>query len=87
MYFWQNWIKLWQESTIKFMGGESEELFQPEFAFVLIRYRGCFLAPLLEWSAFPFYRLELTDSIAYRILKRQSHLTIKLDTRKGEQDS
>ena len=30
MYFWQNWLRLWQEATVRFMGGEGEELFEPE---------------------------------------------------------
>ena len=30
MQFWQDWMHLWQESAIRFMGGEGKELFKPE---------------------------------------------------------
>ncbi len=30
MKFWQDWMHLWQESAIRFMGGQGEELFKPE---------------------------------------------------------
>ncbi|MCB9991347.1 MAG: class I poly(R)-hydroxyalkanoic acid synthase [Rhodospirillales bacterium] len=30
MDFWQDWVALWQESAIKFMGGEGKELYKPD---------------------------------------------------------
>ena len=58
---------------------ELRELLGPEFSLETVRFRGCVLAPIVEWLAFPLYRLNLTSSLLFRCLKGIQKLEYRIN--------
>lgn len=72
MQFWEDWMELWQESTIRFMGGEGKELFTPE------KGDKRFKSPLWEQSAM-FDFIKQSYLLTSRWLENVVHNTEGLD--------
>lgn len=58
---------------------ELRELLEPEFELNLARYRGCILGPIIEWIAFPFYRMKRTNSKLFKLLKILQSIEYKIN--------
>ncbi len=48
---------------------ELENLLLSHFTIVHIRYRGCLLSPICNWLEWPFYRMNATQNIIYKIIR------------------
>ena len=57
---------------------ELESLFSPQFEIKTIRWRGGLIFPICEWLLFPLYRLQLTNNIFYRLIKKMQSLDYSL---------
>jgi SAM-dependent methyltransferase len=47
---------------------ELKGLLEPLFNITCIRGRGCLFSPICEWLEWPFYRMNLTNSIFYKMI-------------------
>lgn len=47
---------------------ELHDLLEPEFMIELVRYRGSFIAPIVDYLQFPFYRLRAQGNAAFKLL-------------------
>ncbi len=58
---------------------ELRRLFEPPFVIERMTWRGCVLAPLCAWLAFPFYRRRKLDSPILRLLHRIELWEMKIE--------
>ncbi len=59
---------------------ELNNLLKPHFEIAHQRWRGSAVAPLCEWALFPFYRMQKTDSVLYRMIKTTQNIDYSIPT-------